>query len=730
MQYNIFQKIINVGINQTTKVGVTKIYNKNDGSLIFNGTATANYIDNLILINLEDTDYLKAGNKYYIHWTHNNKELNNSVKFHIYSYLTKNAADNTGRTDVLIDAKMSYKIPEDCKCILFRIELYGNKTYNNFKIYPIINNYIENNFTIFKYDDLNDWNIYTKCKTNGEILYIGGQDPMPQNVPSDEINLHRTGLVINYICADVVALQVYIVYQNTNIIYLRTNLNNVWSSWKRISTQEAINIATDINNPSANNAISQLFIKQNVMLPKYVNEFIHMDQLNDEQYIDLDELIQPGYYIFETSMRKDNAPGNNNGKDFNALTVENFSASNYTFIKQTIFNITSSSNYDIVKTTQYSRIHNNANWGTWGLSAGGSTGIINNNTNNWQYDVHKDTYNITASPIISLTQAEYYLTPSGDYTDRTDDIEILLNNIGYCKLAPGDYYITKGISMPDKTCISGCGPQTRLILTENIQSGYIISMGSYCIVQDIKCTGKIDGDIAYDNTSLTDRVGILLLGDATGFAGGTTFSANFCKLNNLWIENLGSGIRHYRNNGGSSFLASNIDILHCGIGLNIELFSEFSSYTNIRMRWCIIACVMNGGNNLISNAHFDVCKMLVKIDNSLGNLINDTHSAFTNCTFCHADNNNGDALWISGVNNGLSITNCTFFYSRIYIENSSAIGLFNNIICNTQKFEFINAKGINISNNIMLGTHEMIKDDQSVIIWNNNVNKSGAIVSM
>ncbi len=362
-----------------------------------------------------------------------------------------------------------------------------------------------------------------------------------------------------------------------------------------------------------------------------------------------------------------------------------------------------------------------------GRGGSGET-IINNNEFN--YTVNKNSYVVQASPKIQPV-SDYYLAPSGDMSDRTNDIITLLQTQKVCRLGAGDYYIKTGIDMPDGTSLIGCGRATRLILDASVTEGYVISVGSYCSVQDMFITGSPNSNLPYEEYEIGGRDGIVQLGDYVDFETPATFSANFDKLSNLWIENFnGSGIRSYRNDGAASFLAENIDILRCGIGINIELFSEFHSWENIRCRWCVYACIMNGGNNLFSNCHWDTCIHLLKIDNSLGNLVNDTHSSFVNCTFCHANNNQGNAIEAIGVQNGLVFSNCQIFYSKIILTDTKGVVMTNFNFGGGENIILTRCRGINISNCIFGSAPVITRTDVTGLIYENNMTRNGSPLTL
>ena len=55
------------------------------------------------------------------------------------------------------------------------------------------------------------------------------------------------------------------------------------------------------------------------------------------------------------------------------------------------------------------------------------------------------------------------LSPIGDDTDRTEDVEFMLQTYGECRLMAGDYYV-RDVHIPDGSIVSGCGRNTRVYL--------------------------------------------------------------------------------------------------------------------------------------------------------------------------------------------------------------------------------------------------------------------------
>lgn len=320
-----------------------------------------------------------------------------------------------------------------------------------------------------------------------------------------------------------------------------------------------------------------------------------------------------------------------------------------------------------------------------------------------------------------------HLESTGDTTDRYAEIMQCLNTYGYCLLGDGVFYINSTIGMPNNTTLSGVGINTVLQLADNATGQVAVNVGSYCLVKDMTIKGH-STELPYSSYTRGTRKGIALLGDYTDFNTGT-YSHNYAKLSNLTIQDFDhSGIWANKNDGAASFLAENIDILRCHTGINIELFSEFHSFTNIRCRWCNIACVMQGGNNIFTNCHFDVNISNIECDNSQNTLINDSHSTFVGCSFCHPNNNSGYNVFIKGTENGWIFSNCQFWYGIIRFENTTGVILTNNIIGGTNNTIIItNCTQVIVADNIFKTQIPTVNIDGTKAAWLNNLNPDCSI---
>ena len=84
----------------------------------------------------------------------------------------------------------------------------------------------------------------------------------------------------------------------------------------------------------------------------------------------------------------------------------------------------------------------------------------------------------------------YMITPTGDQTDRSADIEAALSAFGTAVLAPGKFYVS-GIQMPAGTALFGFGAASEVILIDEIASGNMRVYKGNEIVDPIQLTKYI-----------------------------------------------------------------------------------------------------------------------------------------------------------------------------------------------------------------------------------------------
>ena len=265
----------------------------------------------------------------------------------------------------------------------------------------------------------------------------------------------------------------------------------------------------------------------------------------------------------------------------------------------------------------------------------------------------------------------YFLESTNDATDRTAEIEKLLNEKGACILGGGVFYVN-GIKMPDHTTLMGLGECTELILADEVQDGFAVSMGSRCCIKNMAIKGSKE-DLERPE-AIGTRHGILFAGNAT--KGDWSGQIRHCIVDSCQIRSFSGGGITCVGTGysvGCSMTATNCHINFCGAGINISYWSEFHRFTNMYCSHNWYGCINNGGNNVFVNCVFDANNTGYLIDNSDGKAINNSHGSVLGCTINHSGKNKGIGLHILGAKHGYVFTGCQVFYSKIVLEDSVGI---------------------------------------------------------
>ena len=306
------------------------------------------------------------------------------------------------------------------------------------------------------------------------------------------------------------------------------------------------------------------------------------------------------------------------------------------------------------------------------IDGGGNT---YNNTYTTEY--YDNTYNITCSPTITA-DTNNYLASTGNYTDRTGDIQAMLNSTGVCHLGPGRFSVT-GIEIPEYGALIGSGPRTALILDASVTEGYAVKLKTQSAVYDMRITSLSAPQLSQN---VGTRHGVLFEGTANAQTSPQTFKRS--RVSGCIISNFTGGGITCRNTGlspASSLVISDCQIFSCNAGVNIPFFSEFHRITNVTAQECYYGCVCNGGNNNFVNCDFSANKIALLIDNSTGQSRNDTHGTFSACSFHHSDNTYengvivsvGTAIRILGASAGEIFTGCQIGFGNLEIDDSVGI---------------------------------------------------------
>ena len=268
---------------------------------------------------------------------------------------------------------------------------------------------------------------------------------------------------------------------------------------------------------------------------------------------------------------------------------------------------------------------------------------------------------------------EFFLKETGDTTDRSAEIQAMLQKHKVCILTPGTYYVS-GVKMPDGTSLYGMGEGSRVVLYEDVTEGCAIRMTSHCTIKDLTLLGTTEE--MPRPTEVGTRHGIGFIGTAT--------SEN---RSGQPMDSIISGCRIRSFSGGGitcqdtgynincSVSVTDCRIHNCGAGINISRFSEYHNFTNVTSTRNLYGCINNGGNNVFVGCGFDGNTVGYLIDNSQKQSKNNAHGSCVACTFNHTNNNEGVGIRILGSRPGYVFSGCQMFFSDVEIDNSVGIQL-------------------------------------------------------
>ena len=376
---------------------------------------------------------------------------------------------------------------------------------------------------------------------------------------------------------------------------------------------------------------------------------------------DLDTVKQPGYYVLSTGLNYTNSPLVSGVAGI--LVVFPATANS---IEQVVYTM---GEPVAVKCYVRSAILGNFSF-AWKELSGEQT------VNEYVSEHYENTYNITCSPTIT-TDTNNYLASTGDNTDRTGDIQTMLNTTGVCHLGTGKFVVT-GINVPDYAALIGSGDRTVIILADSVTTGYAVKLNNYSSVYGLRINGG--STVQGSSSSVGTRHGILFEGTKqSGQTGGTTKKKS--KIDKCTINNFSGGGITLTGTGvdlDSNLLISDCFVDHCGAGIYIPYYSEFHRISNCAFTYNYYGCVDNGGNNNFANCDFSGNEIGILIDNSTNQSPNVSHGSFTNCSVNHSYSdagvmNEGTAIKLLKANLGEIFTGMQIFYGAIVLDDCVGI---------------------------------------------------------
>lgn len=337
----------------------------------------------------------------------------------------------------------------------------------------------------------------------------------------------------------------------------------------------------------------------------------------------------------------------------------------------------------------------------WALISGGGGGNTYNNT--YVTENHIENVTLNASPSFT-TDTNNFLAASGTSADRKADIEAALNATGYCKLGPGDFYIS-GIVMPNGTCLEGSGEKTVVYFLSSVTNGNAINIASNGSVKNLTLRGR---SATYTPSGgVGTRHALAWTGSADQTNGTTKYRGIIDNVRVFYFS--GAGI-YCNNTGGmveTCLEVNNFYAYNCDVGIDVNYYSEYHRFSNCHINRCYYGAIVNGGNCNFSNCDFSGNTIGLLMDNTNDQSRNNGHGTFSGCSINHSGGNSGVAIRIIGLTNGEIFTGLNVFYGTIEILRSVGIQ-FGNCVFATSGITVVDSKAVQFSDCMVRTASEVV----------------------
>lgn len=285
--------------------------------------------------------------------------------------------------------------------------------------------------------------------------------------------------------------------------------------------------------------------------------------------------------------------------------------------------------------------------------------------------------NITAVDSIARLPNVY---PSGltDGTDADNMINAIRLTGGYCKLAPGTYYIDVMAFPSTPATIEGSGKETVIVVDKDADYTYGIRLSNNSAIRHLTVKSSDSTYTPADIYTGTVKNGINIR-PATG-TGKTHVS-----IEDVTVENFsGAGIllNQTGQDSDDGCHVLNCFVSNCGAGIWTNTNAEFNRIDCCNFASCYYGAINDGGNNVFSNCGFSGNKYGFFMDNTSGNLSNNSHGSVIGCVFNHEDYDSttlgkGYGIYLIGVTSGMQFVGGQLFYAGIYLKDCTAVVISN-----------------------------------------------------
>lgn len=251
----------------------------------------------------------------------------------------------------------------------------------------------------------------------------------------------------------------------------------------------------------------------------------------------------------------------------------------------------------------------------------------------------------------------------GTRDDTTALRKALAAGPGIVQIGPGSYRFGE-IAVPPQVTLVGSGTAT-VIRSSGPKQVFLQKDASHWAIRDL----VVDGEAPDGWKTRTDggQSGIAIEG-CWGY-----------EVTGVTLRNFnGAALQITRTNLREAGFAQGgtLDRVSCcdnWVGVRFDVRAEYIHATKLSCMRNHIGCVVHAGNVKISDSNFGM-----NIDGVyLEDKTNGSHGTLANCLCNH---NERYALWARGVDNGMIVNGCCFFYGTMLIERSSGVNVTSGII--------------------------------------------------
>lgn len=273
---------------------------------------------------------------------------------------------------------------------------------------------------------------------------------------------------------------------------------------------------------------------------------------------------------------------------------------------------------------------------------------------------------VVAERLLTDFQNDDGTRPDGRATAQDDSSALqkaLNSGPGIVRIGPGTYRI-HAVTIPENATVVGVGPAT-VLQAFDARPVFLQKNVTAWRLRDLSIQGEATGEWQ----KRTDRAAHgMVVEDCWGY-----------EVSGVTIRNCdGAGLQITRTNNQSSGYSdggtlTRITARDNFIGVRFDTRAEYITASHLHCHHNVTGLMIHAGNTNIASSNIgENIDGVVIADHENG-----SHGSVTGCLINH---NQRYALWARHVENGMTISNCCFFYGTIRLENCRGVNITSGLI--------------------------------------------------